>query len=285
MIKAANGTVLDYTLIIAGCFLLAVSLGCFLEPKEIVIGGATGLSIIIDGVCRNFLGFSLPLWLGNILINVPLFVVSIKVYGLKFLERTLFATLFLSFALFVVGFIPAFEVDYPIACVIGSALSGWGIGLIFKSNATTGGSDLGASLLRKVINHPVSRLMLYIDSAIILTGFFIFGSIPTFYAIIGAYIIAKVIDLILGGAGYAKAAYIISDKCDEVSRELSRRLERGVTRIYGEGGYSKEKKDVLICVIQVKQMAKLKEITAEIDKKAFIFISDVKEVLGEFDIK
>lgn len=285
MTRAAKGSILnDYILIIAGCFLMAVGLNSFLEPKSIVIGGATGLSIILESVCRRVAGVPLPLWLGNMLLNLPLFAVSFRIFGFKFLRKTLFATLFLSFALWIAEFLPEVEADYPIACVFGSALSGIGLGLIFKSNATTGGSDLAASLIHKYVNsQPVSRLMLYIDVVIIGLGFFVFGTIPAFYAIIGAYIIAKVIDMIVEGAGFAKAVFIVSEKSDELGQAILNELQRGVTRLFGEGLYTGKSKNVILCVVQVRQLRKIKEISREIDENSFVFVADVREVMGEFE--
>lgn len=284
MIKVANSTVLnEYILIIIGCLAMAVGLNSFLEPNEIVIGGATGLAIIIQSISAKFMGFAVPMWLSNMVLNIPLFALSIRIYGFKFLRRTAFATLFLSFALFVTSYIPRIGVDYPIACVFGSVLSGVGLGLIFRSNATTGGSDLAASLLHKYIKHlPISRIMLFIDVVIIGFGFFVFGTIPAFYAIIGAYIIAKVIDMIVEGVDFAKAVFIISEKSEEIGNALVDNLERGATKIFGEGVYTGDKKNIILCVIQVKELGKIKEITSDIDDNAFVIVADVREVLGEF---
>lgn len=274
-----NNTLNEYIFIMLGCFFLAFALTGFLEPKEIVIGGATGLAIILEKLTNS----AIPMWLGNILINLPLFALSIKIYGFRFLRRTVFATLFLSFALYITELIPLFETDYLIACIFGSLFSGIGIGLILRSNATTGGSDLGATLLHSAFKAvSVSKLMLIIDSIIIMLGFFIFGSNPTFYAILGAYIIAKVIDLIVEGFDFAKAVFIISEKSEEIGQALINNLDRGVTKIYGEGAYTGDRKNIILCVLQVKEIARMKEITAEIDKAAFVIVTDVREVLGDF---
>lgn len=274
-----DSTLNDYIFLILGCFSLAFALTSFLEPREIVIGGATGLAIILD----RLTGSIIPLWLGNFLINLPLFALSIKIYGFKFLRRTVFATLFLSFALFITGLFPPFVTDYTISCVFGSLLSGLGVGLILRSNATTGGSDLGAFLLHRYLpNVPISRLMLIIDTIIIALGFFVFGSLPAFYAIIGAYIISKVIDIIFEGVDFAKAVFIVSEKSDLIGKALIDNLERGATKILGEGVYTGQEKNIILCVLDVKQIAKMKEITSQIDENAFVIVADVKEVLGEF---
>lgn len=284
MIRAVrNGFLNEYILIMIGCFFVAVSLNAFLEPNEIVIGGITGLAIIIERLSRKIIGFAIPMWFSNTFLNLPLFALSIKIYGFKFLNRTVFATLFLSFALFVTDYFPDIEIDYPIACVFGSVLSGAGLGLIFRNNATTGGSDLAASLLHKYIkNLSISHIMLFIDVAIIGIGFFAFGTIPAFYAIIGAYIIAKVIDVIVEGVDFAKAVLIISEKSDEIGNAIINEMNRGATKLYGEGAYTGNKKNIILCVVQIKEISKVKEITKYIDESAFVIVADVKEVLGDF---
>ncbi len=280
---AKNGFLNKYILIIIGCFFVAVSLNSFLEPNEIVIGGVTGLAIIIKSMSKEIIGFTVPMWFSNIALNLPLFVLSIKIYGFKFLSRTVFAALFLSFALFATDFLPNIEMDYPIACVFGSVLSGLGLGLIFRNNATTGGSDLAASLLHKYIKDlSISHIMFFIDGAIIIIGFFVFGTIPAFYAIIGAYIIAKVIDAIVEGFDFAKAVLIISEKSDEIGSAIINEMNRGATKIFGEGIYTGNKKNIILCVVQIKEIGKIKEITKYNDENAFVVVTDVKEVLGDF---
>lgn len=272
----------DYAFIIIGCFFMASALSIFLEPHNIVIGGVTGLAVIVASISERLFGFAIPLWFTNLVINIPLFLIGFKVYGFRFLKRTLFSTLFLSFALFITDFIPPIDSDLTIAVLFGGALTGFGLGLIFRSKATTGGSDMAGSLLNKYFRHiSVAKLMLIIDVIIITAGFFEFGTTPTLYAIVCVFIISKVVDAVLEGLDFAKAAFIISNKNDKIAEAISDRLGRGITFLYGEGAYTKEKKNIILCAVSKKEVHVLKDIAKQIDSSAFIMVADIREILGE----
>lgn len=272
----------DYSLIIIGATVMAVALNLFLEPSNIVIGGFTGLGIIIKAVSKYIAGFEIPMWVSNIVLNIPLFIISIKIFGMKFVRRTIFATFFLSFALIYTAWIPIFESDYITTSIFGGVLAGLGLGLIFRSNATTGGTDLVAVIIHKYLKHfSVGSIMFVVDVLIIALGFFVFGSIATMYAIISVFIITKVVDAILEGFNFAKAVFIISDKADEISNEIFKTVDRGVTAINGKGMYSGNQKYILLSIVSKKEVLAIKEIIKVIDKNAFVIVSDVREVLGE----
>lgn len=261
---------------------MALALSLFLEPNSIVTGGVTGLAIVIEHLSEITFGKRIPLWLTNIVLNIPLFLITIKVFGMKFLKRTLFATIFLSVSLYFTEFIPPIDVDNTLACVFGGAICGVGLGFIFRGNATTGGTDLAASIIHKYVKYfSVPKIMFFIDIIIVIAGFFVFGSIATMYAIISIYIISKVIDAILEGLSFAKAAFIISEKYEEITNEILSKLDRGATAIYGKGMYTKKELNILLCVVSQKEIFKLKEITSDIDPNAFVIVADVREALGE----
>jgi len=277
-----TNTIKDYIFIMLGCTAMAAALNIFLEPKELVIGGATGVAVIVSHVSKNLINFEIPMWITNIIINIPLFIIAIKTFGVKFIKRTVFSTFFLSFALIYTQFIPVFEMDYLLASVFGGVLSGIGLGFIFRAFSTTGGSDLAATIIHKYYPHlSVSKIMFVIDIVIIILGLFVFGPIATMYAIISVFIISKAIDTILEGLDFAKAVFIISKKSNLISETVFKELDRGVTSIYGKGMYSKENIDVLFCVVGKKEISKLKELVKYVDKSAFMVIADVREVLGE----
>lgn len=269
-------------LIICGCFLMAVSLNLFLQPHNIVIGGATGIAVIAANASLRLTGFEIPLWLTNLLVNIPLFAIGIPIFGMKFLKKTLFAAAFLSAAIFITSMLPPIETDIVIAVIFGGALTGVGLGIVFMCRTTTGGSDLAASILHKYFPYiSVARIMLLIDVAIIAAGYFEFGSYAVLYAMLCVYIISRVIDTLLEGLGFAKAAFIVTDNFDKIANNLIKELDRGATIIDAQGGYTGSMKKIVLCVVSKKEIIRLKQIVAQADIKAFVIVADVREALGE----
>lgn len=276
-------TAYEYILIVVGVTMLALAINFFYEPNGLVTGGVSGLGIIIQTVSKERFGFVIPLWLTNTILNLPLFIIGAKALGLKFLKRTLFATMYLSSALFYTAYIPKIQgTDYLLAAVFGGAASGIGLGLVFRCLATTGGSDLAASIIHKYYKHiSISRLMFAIDAAVISLGFFTFGAAKAMYAIISVFISSKLIGTILEGLHFAKAAFIISEYSDKIADRLLAELERGATGLYGKGMFTKKERNVILCVVSTKEVIELKELVSQIDPAAFVIVADVREVLGE----
>ncbi len=276
-------TLSEYLQIMLGATMLACAISVFYEPNGLVTGGVSGLGIIIQTVSSQYIGFSIPLWISNTILNLPLFVIGAKALGFKFLKRTIFATAFLSFALFFTNLLPTIQgIDHPLASVFGGAIAGIGLGLVFKCMATTGGSDLAASILHKYFKHiSISKLMFVIDSIVIAIGFFVFGATNAMYAIISVFISSKIIGGILEGLSFAKVAFIVSEKYEAISDELLKKLERGATGLNGKGMFTKSDKNVLFCVVSTKEVIELKEIVSKTDPNAFVIVTDAREVLGE----
>ncbi|MDR1558834.1 MAG: YitT family protein [Clostridiales bacterium] len=277
-----NRAIYDYLLIIAGTTLMAFGVNCFFEPNSLVIGGVSGLAIIIADYAGR-IGLNIPLWLTNLVLNAPLFLVAMKSMGKQFLIRTLVSTVYLSIALYYTQFflLPISE-DMVLSSVFGGVLAGIGSALVFKAAATTGGSDMLAYIIHKKVKHiSLSKILFVVDGAIILLGLLAFGPEKTMYAIIAVFITAKVIDSILEGLSFAKAAFIISNHSQNIADALMNELERGVTGLNGQGMYTQTDKDVLMCVVSSKEMPKLKEIVHKYDESAFLIVADVREVLGE----
>ncbi|GHV38329.1 membrane protein [Clostridia bacterium] len=272
----------EYLIIMAGTASLAVAINVFFEPLNLVTGGVSGIAIIVRSLAKEA-GLDIPLWATNIALNLPLFVIGLKARGWRFLSRTVFSTVFLSVALYFTAFIPLVpDMDLTLAAVFGGVLSGVGLGLVFRCSATTGGSDLLASVIAKYKPHlPLSRLMFVIDALIIAAGFFVFGAFKAMYAIIAVYVTSMLISAVLEGLSFAKAAFIISDKHEEIGETLLTKLQRGATALNGSGLYTKTDKKVILCVVSSKEIVTLKKTVYEIDEKAFVIVADVREVLGE----
>lgn len=281
-IETKNENFLNYIYIIIGSTILAAGVNMFLAKIRLVTGGLSGLAIIIQYLTEKQYGRGIPLWFTNIVVNIPLLAIAIKLKGRKFVGKSVFAAAYLSFALFYTSFIPAPEVDFLLSSIFGGVFVGIGLGFVLRASASTGGTDLAANIIKVYLkNVPIAKIILVIDSTIIIIGAFVFGIEKAMYALISVYIVSKVIDSILEGINFSKAVFIISDNSKEIAEALMKDLKRGVTGINGTGMYTKGEKQVLFVVVGKNQIVPLQKMVKEIDTKAFITIADVREVLGE----
>ncbi len=263
--------------ILCGLILLSLSLNLLLEPKGLVIGGATGIGIILKKLA------GVPLSVTNLIINIPLLIAAVKIKGFAFVKDTLISTLLLSPILELTAHIQPIQTDFILSAVFGGILSGAGIGLIFRGEATTGGSDLLASILHTYIPHiSTARIMLIIDMLIVAAGIFVLGITPALYAIVAIYIMSKLVDIILEGFDFAKAVFITSSNCELIGLTLTHRLVRGATYLNCKGMYSMDDKGMLLIVVSNREIGRLKEIVNEIDENAFVIVSDTREIMGNF---
>jgi len=276
-----NETMEKYLMIIVGITITAIGINVFYSPYQLVTGGLSGFAIVVEYVSRTVLGYSIPLWLTNLVVNIPLFIVGIRLKGKEFAGKSIFAAMFFSVALWYTSYIPPVKSDLLIASVFGGALVGLGIGFVLRASATTGGTDLLATIIKHYFKRiQISNIMLGIDSVIITIGLFVFGVEKAMYALISVFIVSKVINSVLEGINYSKAVHIISTKAEEVSAALMKELNRGVTGINGTGMYTGEDKKILFVVCSKNQLVTLQKVVTSVDDKAFITITDVREVVG-----
>ncbi|MBO5372544.1 MAG: YitT family protein [Lachnospiraceae bacterium] len=272
----------NYILIILGSGLIAMSVQCLYDPCGMVTGGFTGIAIIIKMATSSIIEGGVPLWLTNILLNAPVFIIAYFIKGKRFIGRTTFATIMLSAWLYVIPAVDLAQGDFMLASIFGAVIAGAGMGFILLAKATTGGTDMVAVLIHHKLRHySVVRLLLLVDGAVVVAGLYAFGLQAGLYAIIAIYITSKVSDALMEGMKYAKAAFIITDRHEQVADALMSTLDRGVTGIYAKGMYSGTDKCMLYCVVSKKEIVELKDIVVKIDKNAFVIVSDAIEVLGE----
>lgn len=272
----------DYLLIFLGTALMSVALNSAFEPNGLVDGGFSGIAIIIKNITEGLVDGGVPLWITNIVLNIPMFFLGIRIKGVRFLAKTIWGTLSLSFWLAVMPVIPLVEGEMVLAVIFGGVLQGTGIGLVFLGQGTTGGTDMVATLIQHYVKHmSIARIMQIVDALIVVTGAFVFGPKTALYAIVAIFIVAKVTDGLMEGMNYAKAVYIISDHSDEISSILLHDLDRGVTGIHARGMYEGKDRMMLFCVVGKKQIVQLKEAIAQVDPGAFVIVTDAREVLGE----
>ncbi|BEP28272.1 YitT family protein [Helicovermis profundi] len=272
--------ILNYLVLMIGTFILAVGLYLFLIPNVIAPGGVTGLAIVIKKI------IGIDVWISNLVINIPLFILGVIILGKKAGIKTAFGTLSLSVFLILIekffGNTSATH-DLLLASIFGGISTGFGIGLVFRSGGTTGGTDLAGSILHKFFpNLSIAKLMMVIDLCIVVTAGIVNKSVETsLYSMISLYVIVKVADFIVEGLDYSKSFYIVTDYPEDISKAIIDKLGRGVTSFYAQGMYTGKDKRVLMCVVNRTQVSKLKDIVHEIDIKAFMMVSTTHEVLGE----
>lgn len=277
---------MDYLLIIVGTCLMAVSIISAFDKAGMVTGGFSGVAIIVKEWTDSLVPGGIPLWITNLALNVPLFLLGMKIGGFQFVKKALVGEAFLSFWLAVLPvWIPNFDLagnDLLLAAVYGGVIQGIGIGLVFLGQGTTGGTDMMAALIqRKMRHYSIAQIMQFIDGLVVVIGMYVFGIHKALYAIIAVYLVTKVSDGMIEGLKFSKGAYIITEKADQVSDMIIHELERGVTGLKGVGMYSGQDKLMLFCVVNKKEIVTLREKVDAIDSDAFVIVSDVREVHGE----
>ena len=261
---------------------MAIAVNMVYEPMNMVTGGVSGLAIVIKYWTESLISGGVPLWLSNLLINIPLFVFAIIIFGGKYIARTLYATICFTITLYIIPINPIFTEDYFLASIFGGVLMGAGLGLILFYQCTTGGTDLFSSLVQVKLKHyTVPQILMVVDSSIVLLGAVVFGINEALYAVVAVYLTSKIMDNFLEGVKFGKLTYIISDHYEAIAEAILHDIKRGVTGIPVQGMYSNESRNMLLCVVTKKEIAAIIDRVAQIDPSAFVIVSDVREVLGE----
>lgn len=273
---------MKYLYIVIGTGIVSFAIKCIYEPNNLVVGGFSGLAIIIKSLTEGIIPGGVPLWFTNIALNLPVFLAALKVKGKNFIGKTLFSTIMVSFWLGVIPSVSFIENNILLAAIFGGALQGVGMGLVFLTKATTGGTDMVGAIIQKYLRQfSVAKIMMVIDAVIVIAGGYVFGIERALYAIITIVVVNRIADAIIEGIKFAKAAYIITDKYEEVSHAIMHRVDRGLTGIYAKGMYTGTDRYLLFCVVTKKELVHLKELVGKIDENAFIIVSDAREVMGE----
>ncbi|MFT3983204.1 MAG: YitT family protein [Lachnospiraceae bacterium] len=271
-----------YLFVVTGTMLMAFGIKNFYDSSGLVTGGFTGVSIIIKGMSESYLGYGIPLWFTNLILNIPLFIVAGSKRGLRFLKKSIFGAAMLSGWLAVIPQMDMVQQDLLLSSVYGGLLNGAGLGLVLLSDATTGGVDLLGTLLHNKWRHySIVQIMQVIDAAIIIVGASVFGMHKALYAILAVFITTRISDFVIEGWKFSKVVYIISNEHEKIAEAIMRELKRGVTALEARGLYSQEEKRMLYCVVSKKELIHLKDIIRAVDEDAFVIVSEAREVLGE----
>ena len=272
---------MEYLLIIVGTALMATAITSCFDAAGLVTGGFSGIAILVKAGTKSLYGNGIPLWVTNLVLNIPVFLLAAKIKGVAFVKKALLGDLSLTVWLAV---LPAWKLsgDFLLVALYGGLWQGVGIGLVFLGGGTTGGTDLLAAIIQNFMRHySIAQIMQFVDGAVVLVGMYVFGVERALYAIIAVYLVTKVSDGIIEGLKFSKSVYIITEKPDEVSRMVMEDLDRGITGISAKGMYSGQDKLMLFCVVGKKELVHLKEMIDEIDPNAFVIVGDAREVHGE----
>ncbi|MCK5087242.1 MAG: YitT family protein [Melioribacteraceae bacterium] len=294
--------VIDYIAIAIGAALMAIGIGVFLVEAHVVPGGVTGLAMAVHYLSDNKIPIGLLVWF----LNIPLFIWGVKELGKRFGIRTFYGfTLNAIFIALFRGEIPGLEFirlqdtqtvqdllhnDFLFLVLVGGALLGIGLGIVFKFRGTTAGTDIVAAIMQKRFGMKPGQAIMIIDFLVIAIAGLIIGfkdlspDRPAFtltlYALFLLFVSARIIDVIIDGFDYARMAYIVSDKYEQISERIISELSRGATAVKTRGLYKNVEREMIYTIVTLKELSKLTEIINEVDPDAFVVISNVHEVLG-----
>ena len=259
-----------------GAILMSIGISQFLLPNKLSTGGFSGIATIA------FYLFKWPMGRTILLLNIPCFVFAFIRIGKEFVIKSIIGTMLLSFFIDFFEKYSAWTNDRVLACIYGGVLIGIGTAIILRSNGSTGGSDL-VSVVIKSFNTKLStsNIIVIFDVIVITLNVIAFKELEIgLYSAIAIFIMGKMIDIVFEGIGFSKMIFIISDKYDEISKKIGENIKRGTTGIYSKGMYTNKEKTMVMCIVSRGEVIEVRNIANEIDKSAFIVITNVREVFG-----
>jgi uncharacterized membrane-anchored protein YitT (DUF2179 family) len=269
--------------ILLGTAIYAFGLQYFVIPNQLMEGGVTGISVLLNYAA------GIPLSISTLVLNIPLFLLGLRALGRSQMMYTLVgivslsAFLALSERLIELKWLVPFASshDYMLAALYAGVTLGTGLGIVFRFGGTTGGVDIVARILSRSKGISMGQIILSLDAVIIGISLFYITIEKVLYTLVVVFIASKLIDFIQDGAYAAKAFSIISEHGEAISKKITQELERGVTLIPAKGAFSGQQKEIVYCVVQRQEIRRLKMIIRNIDPRAFIVINEVHDVLGE----
>ena len=268
---------IDLIIITFGSILYAISVVVFTSPNNIAPGGITGISIVLNHL------FSLPVGVLILTLNFPLFIISIKYFGIGFLFKTIYATVASSIFIDTLSpILPSFKGEGLLTALYGGVISGIGLSLVFLRGGTTGGTDIASRIIKRYFpSVSLGRIILIIDSIVIIFSAVAFRSLNSaLYAVVVIFCSTTVIDRILYGNSGGKIVYIISQKSPLIEDFILNTLLRGVTVIKATGGYTNDNQPVLMCVVKRHEVSRLTKAILTYDSSAFVVVGNADEISG-----
>ncbi|GAB0170740.1 YitT family protein [Lysinibacillus sp. CTST325] len=274
-IRDVRESIVEYMYVIVGAAIIAIGFNVFLLPNQVASGGVSGISTILHGL------FGWNPGIVQYAFNIPLFIAGVVVLGKKFGIKSFIGTITLPFIVLLTNSWGPWTDNPLLGALFGGIVVGLGIGLVFKGNASTGGTDLLAQIITKYTGISLGTSVLLIDGIIAISAAIVFDLEKGLYALIGLYVTTKTIDIIQLGLSQSKMVYIITMKQDEVRDAIYAEIDRGVTELPAIGGYTGKARPVLMVVVYQTEFTKLKQLIKNVDPSAFVIVSDAYEVLGE----
>ncbi len=269
-----------YPVIMAGAALMGFAVKNIYDPAGIVTGGFAGIAIIAAGLK------AVPLWVTNMALNVPLFIMAWRTLGQKIIVRSLIAVVIYSASMAVSPEVTWFAEDIFISAAVGGLTTGLGMGLVLYAGGTSGGVDMLATLICHFTHKVRLQWVIFAaDALIICAGAYVFGAVNAVYAVISAFAASYVSGRVIGGPASSRAVLIISGHSTEIAGQIMNITGRGVTGIDGTGMYTGHEGRLLLCIASSREIADIKDIIYSIDTEAFVTVSNVSEVLGEGFVK
>ena len=262
---------------IIGAFIMAVSVSLFLLPNKLSSGGVSGIATII------YYLMNIPMGISIMLINIPLFLMSILKIGKSYFMKSIIGTISLSIFIDELDKIEPLTTDKFLACIYGGILMGVGTAIILKANSSTGGTDL-ISYITKAYKPTikVGEIIILLDIVIVALNIIFLKELEIgLYSTIAIYLMGKIIDILFEGIYFTKLIYIVSNKSEDIAREIGDNIRRGATGIYGKGMYTNDNKLILMCAVTRKDVASTIQIIKKIDKHSFVIVTNSREVLGQ----
>lgn len=266
---------LDYLYVFIGSFFIALAFNAFLLPNNIASGGVAGISTITKALFD---------WEPSIVqwaLNVPLFIAGVLILGKNFGIKSFVGTVVLPLFVYLTRNLSVATDNSLLAAIFGGMLVGIGIGIVFKGRASTGGIDLAAQILHKYTRIPLGVCVALLDGMIVLTATLVFSLEEGLFALIALFLTSRTIDIVQVGFNTSKTLIIITKEPEKVRQALLEDIDRGVTLLKGAGGFTNEKRNVLMCVVQQNEYSKTAQVIRSIDTDAFVVVMNATEVLGE----
>lgn len=277
MNRAWIRTIRELIIIFLASGVYAAGISLFLDPNNLAPGGITGIAVILNRLCQIETG---TLYL---ILNIPLILLGIWKFGWRFMVRTAYAIIMTSFFTNLLSSYNALTSDPLLASLAGGVLIAVGVGMIFKAGATTGGMDIIVKIIRQKYRHlKTGFLFQCIDMVIVAVSGIVFKDLNiALYALIAVLITGRTLDYVLYGGDEARMIYIVTKRPVEVGQKLMEGLEVGVTYLKGRGGWTREEKDVIFCVVRKQLAPRVEEIVKEEDVSAFLIVTSANEIYGE----
>lgn len=264
----------DIVYIVVGSFLLSLAFQVFLLPNSIIAGGISSLSIIFNklfGIEPAYVQYAF---------NIPLLALSYLLLGKDVAFKSILGSFLFPFFTDLMSNLAPWTNDSLLAALFGGALTGVGVGLVYKARGSTGGTSIVAQIISTYTNMSLGNATLFADGAIILVGFIAFDLEAIMYGLISLIVVSRVIDVVLVGSTNQKTVLIISDETESIRLDILEKFDRGVTLLNVKGGYRKEAKEMLMVVIQEREITALQEMILQYDDDAFVIVMSASEVMG-----